>query len=518
MAVANALAQDVRSMLLGEKTMLLDSTNGSIYAYGMDRSLPPKRSTVPPESYAHELLQRAEKTTGALPYLMPKLLGLGRKAHPAIERAVQSPNPYVVDVAAQTLGIMNQRESVPALIKGLELWLATPLAATSPLDPVLRMVQSLADLKDARAVGVLTTLLRDETRDHQRRRAAYVALGAIGTPESLLPVWAFRGSKTFNSMQWDPQAYTASFADKVEEDIPASPEEWPEALRKDTSLTTSNSGAGKEKSGGCYRAALSPYLGGINDLWIGKCNGEEIMSEALFTGYTHPEVLPQRRIRLQQFKRTKPDEFQLMIQTAGKPKAEKAQTLTFNLAMLQADGDGDTLPDLVERRLQLCQTHVDCDGDGLKDAEDLNPLASQKNPLTVEQQLYREAFFTFFAPLKRRGIVVVDPGEGPAFELYGRRDPILSLRRKTIEQLRQEAGLQAMDYVSFGGPYAESGGRGEGSPKVIFDRQRTLATLGMEIYRSADNAVAFNVTLRKTGQNWVVIRFHRAGAISPSPP
>ena len=38
-----------------------------------------------------------------------------------------------------------------------------------------------------------------------------------------------------------------------------------------------------------------------------------------------------------------------------------------------------------------------CDGDGVKDAEDINPLASKKQKPTREQKLFREAFFTYFA-------------------------------------------------------------------------------------------------------------------------
>ena len=33
---------------------------------------------------------------------------------------------------------------------------------------------------------------------------------------------------------------------------------------------------------------------------------------------------------------------------------------------------------------------------------------------------------------------MVDPGEGPSFEVYGRQDPVLSLRRKTIERFMEE--------------------------------------------------------------------------------
>jgi hypothetical protein len=144
-----------------------------------------------------------------------------------------------------------------------------------------------------------------------------------------------------------------------------------------------------------------------------------------------------------------------------------------------------------------------------KDSEDGNPLASGKAALAPEQRLFREAFFTFYAFLKRRGIVAVDAGEGPTFELYGRQDPVISLRRTTIEKFRREVGLHAVDYVSFGGPYPEGGGSGDALREVVWNKKKTEATLGLDVSCSGENATAYNVTLKKLGKNWVVTRFFR---------
>ena len=67
-----------------------------------------------------------------------------------------------------------------------------------------------------------------------------------------------------------------------------------------------------------------------------------------------------------------------------------------------------------------------------------------------------------------------------------------------------------MDYVSFGGPYPEGAGSGDALPKVVWNKKKNVATIGMDIFRSGENAVGYNVTLKKVGKNWAVIRLHRA--------
>jgi len=70
-------------------------------------------------------------------------------------------------------------------------------------------------------------------------------------------------------------------------------------------------------------------------------------------------------------------------------------------------------------------------------------------------------------------------------------------------------GLHAIDYVSFGGPYPEGGGSGDALAHVVWNKKKTEATMGMDVSRSGENAVAYNVTLKKIGKNWVVTRFFR---------
>ena len=105
--------------------------------------------------------------------------------------------------------------------------------------------------------------------------------------------------------------------------------------------------------------------------------------------------------------------------------------------------------------------------------------------------------------------MIVDPGKGPSFEVYGRRDPVLALRRPAIKALQQEAGLHGVDVVSFGGPYPEGGGSGDALPDVAYSNKGRTAKLGMDLVRAGNNAVAYNVSLDLFGKNWVVTEMTR---------
>jgi outer membrane protein assembly factor BamB len=500
LAVANALDLDARSMVAANKMLLLDGQDGNVYAYRLDRSQQPKRAVVPPEEFAAEMLTHASKVKVPRKGLADRLAGLGPKALGPIEAAMESANPYVAEAATQAVGYLAIKQSVPALLKALTKQIATP---QSRVDPVVSLIDALATLADGRAIPILQKVMKDEGQCAKRRRAAYVALGAINSPVSLAPLWAYRGMMQVPSTRWQPQAFTPSFDYKVEDDVEVGPENWPEEIRQTTSKTVQN------QAGQVFSIALAPYLGGYNDIWFGRSDLSGIITEPYFTALTKPEVTPNKRLRFKKISLDKDGTAEIIIETQLNNRWMEAKPIKLALGMLLQDSDRDKLPDLVERRLHLCVYDSDCDGDGLSDGEDLNPLASGRLVPTAEQLLFREAFFTFYTFIKRRGIVVVDPGEGPSFELYGRKDPILSLRRTTIEKFRKQAGLHAIDFVSFGGPYPEGAGSGDALPDVVWNKKKTEATIGMDIFRSADNTVAFNVTLKKSGKNWVVTRFFR---------
>ena len=504
LTAANSLDMNARTLLSAAKMLFVDGVDGNVYAYRLDRSARPKRLNVPPEEFAKEMLDRVKGAKRPILGLAPKLAGLGNKALGAVEPALASDNPFVVAVAAETIGFLGNRRSLKALsvaLKRLSTLKADPRTGFDALLPVLHAMASLAD---GRSIKDLKKLLQDTTQSHLRRRAAYVALGAIGTPAALGPIRAYQAARQVSSTSWNPLPYTASYAFKVEADVGEfTAASWPEAIRKRTTHTI------QTKGGKVYTASLSSYLGGYNDVWIGQSDLSGMIQKPIFTGLTKAELAPNRRIRIKKLQLSKDGKATLRIELKHKKKWIAARPVTISLSDLNQDRDGDRLPDHVERRMHLCVGNSDTDGDGLKDSEDLNPLASGKLKPTREQLLYREAFFTYFSFLTRRGIVVVDPGDGPSYELYGRKDPILSLRRRTVERLRKEIGLHAVDYVSFGGPYPEGGGSGDALPEVVWNKRKNVATIGMDILRSGENAVAYNVTLKKVGRDWVVSKFDR---------
>ena len=505
LTAANALSLGARSMLPAAKMLFMDGEDGSVYAFRLDKSGRPKRLSVPEPEFAKEILDNMNDASALVEGLSSKLAGLGAKALPASEAALTSENPYKVFVAAEAIGFLGARRSVPALLKAVKRLGAVKLGPEAKIDPLIPVLVALAEIRDGKAIASLKGLLTNPGQDHMRRRYAYVALGSIGTPAALAPLWTYRAGHQVATTRWAPEAISPSLAYEVEQDIlPVTADTWPADVRNVTSKTT------QVKEGLIYTAALSPYLGSYNDVWIGPSDLSGMIKTPIFTGMTRAEIKPNKRLRFKGFTVTEDHKATLTMEMEiAEGKWAAAKPVLFELKALRADRDRDGLPDNVERRLHLCVINEDCDGDGVLDSEDLNPLASRKLKLTVEQELFREAFFTYYSFLKRRGLVVVDPGDGPSYELYGRQDPILSLRRRTVERFRRDVGLHATDFVTFGGPYPEGGGSGDALPDVAWNKRKTVATVGMDIIRSSENAVAYNVTLKKVGKNWVVSRLYR---------
>lgn len=498
LARANALDMKVRSLASGSKMVYLDGADGNVYAYRLDRSERPARRSVPAPEFAQELIDNAARRKHDLDALHLKLAGLGPKALPTLEKALGHTDGRIAAAVARAVGLLGKRRSAPALLSTL-----SKLRATAPkghADPAIAVIEALARLRDNRAVADLKAVLLDAKQGDRRRRAAYVALGAIGSARALAPIWTLRAEKALETMKWSPVWHTASLTYRVERDY--DPNQYPAEVRKKTARTVQNA---KQRT---FTASLSPYLGGYNDIWVGESDLAGRISKPLFTGLTKAEVRPHRFIRFAKL-HLKGDQLALTIRMRRGKKWVKAHPVKLSLAELARDSDGDGLSDVIERRLHTCVYLADCDGDGIKDSEDVNPLASGKIKATRDQQVFREAFFAYFAFFERRGVVVIDPGEGASFEVYGRQDPVLALRRSTIEDLRKDIGLHALDVVSFGGPYPEGAGSGDALPAVSWDKHKRTAKLGMDVVRSGDNAIAYNVTVKRHGHRWVVTRLHR---------
>ncbi|MCK5800663.1 MAG: HEAT repeat domain-containing protein, partial [Deltaproteobacteria bacterium] len=204
LAKANALDAPVRSLIPWGRTIFLDAEDGNLYAFRLDRSGRPKRHVVPPSEFAAELITKATASaTTTQPGLARKLAGLGPKAlGPMNQQGLTSENPFVVDATARAIALLGERKSVPALMKALEVQRQKP--PRHVVDPVIPIINALAQIRDGHATKTLTAVLDDAAQSHERRRAAYVALGAIGTPAALQPIWRYRAAKALNTMTWTP--------------------------------------------------------------------------------------------------------------------------------------------------------------------------------------------------------------------------------------------------------------------------------------------------------------------------
>lgn len=543
LAKANALDAPARSVIPWGRTIFLDGADGNIHAFRLDRSARPLRKRVPASEYAKELIQHAIKNAHSpQPGLTRKLTGLGPKALASMHDGLRSKNPYVVAATAKAVARLKKRSSVSALLDAAKI---QKTKKAKDIDALVPVIDAIATIRDGRAVSELTKILDDENQSHSRRRAAYVALGAIGTPAALQPIWKLRAAKALNTMNWNPIAETITNTYEVEADV--DPSKKDEALVKETKLSSNYKAGDKNEY---FALSLSPYLGGYNDVWLSECDEKGKLIRSYFTALTKAEIKPNKRIRFVQLKinkapikkqnvqkdtkksdaskgdKTQKDskapivethdmklaklQAELIIQMLSGKKWIKSRPVKIEFSSLMKDIDKDGLPDIVERRLQTCVTHHDCDGDGIKDSEDVNPLASGKQKLAPEQKVYREAFFAYFAFMKRRGLVVLDPGNGPSYEVYGRQDPVLSLRHNAVSKLRKEIGLHAVDYVSFGGPYPEGGASRDALKTIEWSKNKRSVKIGMDIIRSGDNAVGYNVSLKKIGRNWVVTDIKRA--------
>jgi outer membrane protein assembly factor BamB len=169
-ATANAMDMRARSMVPAAKMVFLDSSAGDIHAYRLDRSMRPKRRTVPASEFAAELIDRARRGLGSRRGLSEKLAGLGSQALPAIEAALGEQSPHLVSAAARAVALLAKRRSVPALLKALSRLSAASGGGAG--DPLLAVVDALARIRDGRAIGPLQKVMENATLGHLRRRAA----------------------------------------------------------------------------------------------------------------------------------------------------------------------------------------------------------------------------------------------------------------------------------------------------------------------------------------------------------
>jgi hypothetical protein len=90
----------------------------------------------------------------------------------------------------------------------------------------------------------------------------------------------------------------------------------------------------------------------------------------------------------------------------------------FTLAEKQRDTDGDSLADLVERRLGTDLRHPDSDGDGVPDGKDGNPLTPPLDRTDDTTQIRQAVFSFMYATSDSEDVLVVEQGRPFAKQEY----------------------------------------------------------------------------------------------------
>ncbi len=499
-ATANGLPQGATAAGIAGKVVVIDTADGVLRAFRVDRSDRPKRKVVTPVDFAKELAATApaQKTPDAVATLAEKLTRLGPTVLPVVLPLLHAAEPNVAGVATLALGDLGDRKAAPDLVVALERERARKPAAMEPIDLVLAIVQALGKLGDPQVAPALEQVMTDASVGHGARRAAYVALGRLGTPEAIAAVARFEAPLRKAPHTWEPAPITPALTLPVGGDVDY--ETWPDDVRARTSITATDA-AGKK-----VVASLSPYLGGYNDVWIWRSDDGRRWDRPLFTGITHAARAPRSHVELVRLD-VRPTGVVLAYRLPGGGTTMRAYLEWKNI---EKDSDGDGVTDLAEKRLGTKLDEKDSDGDGRGDAEDGNPNAPSTNLPSDDQLLYRQVFLAWFAFFRARGVVVVDRGVEARLEYPGRRDPVVTLRRRAMAKLQDEAGLFATDYVGFGGPFLAGGTRGEAQPEPEYNAARDQAVVGFDVFRGGTSAVGYNVTLRKIGDAWVVTAMDQA--------
>jgi hypothetical protein len=167
------------------------------------------------------------------------------------------------------------------------------------------------------------------------------------------------------------------------------------------------------------------------------------------------------------------------------------------LADIERDGDSDGLSDVTEYRFMTDATNPDTDGDGLKDGEDINPLASSKAKFTPEQEIWKTGYLQYRDKLQYvlpdEILLAVFDKEWEFFELPDREEPVLAMTNEQVDDFRKDFGFGTR-CVYF--KKVTHLGTVDGKRRVSFELQ--------EFYMSLQ-AVGYKLTLEEEDGKWKLV-------------
>lgn len=434
----------------------------------------------------------------------------GAPAIPALTGYLDLTKPQYAIAAIQTLGAMSQPQAKAAL-SDFEKKVSAPPAGVSQAARSAVQKALLRELTrgggDA-AVKMLGDAAVDKTTSASARMSARLKLlkmGALGpltvaSPARTLPPGCpnftlpppVDPSKAKPAAQSQPQGAGAQI---VSETVDASirnvvisaqaPSSDASGASSDPSAVTPIATV-RSKDGDIWAVFVSGYYGGEQDVWLARAHGG-VWSEYIFTGeqfpsgqrfyavsqtpspgacrltvdgdkvvMSPPKGDPAAALAALQKKMNDPkvpaDQRSKLMSQYGQlqqnSQGSMSKTLTFSLAALRKDSDGDGLPDVVEKRLGTDPLKADTDGDGIPDEQDANPLAA---PAKGDRATLLQTVFTGLFGKDPSTVPIVVVLDKPYFqEFLGANARVLCMTKDDYKQ--RMADLTGYRLLQFTGP------------------------------------------------------------------
>jgi outer membrane protein assembly factor BamB len=262
---------------------------------------------------------------------------------------------------------------------------------------------------------------------------------------------------------------------------------------RDAKITTLVAERADPNSGRTWALLKCGILGSHGDLWLAeKVNGA--YRNPLFTGVTLDGISRWNKSGLPEPK------------IGGKTAKELATGAWFNVLVnnsaLSRDSDRDGLTDIVEARLGTDPTKADTDGDGDRDEIDPWPNVAA-SPETDAQRVLAAAFEARYWGDTYPGTALMSEKFTP-FEMPGRRGPVLfDADHSDFSGTLSRHYEQGIAMIGISTP--DKGSDPEGREAIVWNRDRTEATVRISTYYGGLNGTGYVAVVRKFGDEWFVV-------------
>lgn len=324
-------------------------------------------------------------------------------------------------------------------------------------------------------VSYMIDALGNPKADSYVRKQAFCHLAATGGDAGLKAVLAARGKKRrittiAEAMELDTLCPQVVAPNKRTCDNPAC-NDWMQLIDKKTGA-----------DGTVWGLIACGIAGCVDDLWVVRYDGEHWTSPA-FTGVTRDKI----------------------------GKSDWLSRFAENAAV-RKDSDGDGWTDLLESRFGTDPRRADTDGDGLRDSEDMNPLAAPRQLADNEMVLKAafEALNQFDAPAGSPCLMELPKGIKP-FEVANWGWVVLQHKpgaASPMDKLRQPGRIYVdYDYTSmdFAGKRTERGKPPYPGAVILWNADRTEALVQVGLIAGPRAGTGHNIRVRRFGREWVVV-------------